>query len=326
MHSVRRILVAVKDPRSKLLPAVMKAAQLARAWGAELELFHGITTTVYTDIGRVQNGNLMAIEREMRAQHRQPLERIATRLRKHAIKVTISAECDFPVYEAIVRRARLIKADLIVAECHAGRRGAPWLLQLTDWELLQKSPLPVLLVKSSRPYRRPVVLAAIDPTHAFSKPTRLDEEILRNGAALERALRGTLHAVHAYLSLPLYLKGDLTNVGAVTEIEEAAAARATKLFERAVKTAHLPRARRHLIEQSALQAIPAVARRIGSAIVVMGAISRSGLKRAFIGNTAERVLNDLTCDVLVVKPRGFKSPVPRASRGARLIAMGGYMF
>ena len=326
MHSVRRILVAVKDPRSKLLPAVMKAAQLARAWGAELELFHGITTTVYTDIGRVQNGNLMAIEREMRAQHRQPLERIATRLRKHAIKVTISAECDFPVYEAIVRRARLIKADLIVAECHAGRRGAPWLLQLTDWELLQKSPLPVLLVKSSRPYRRPVVLAAIDATHAFSKPTRLDEEILRNGAALERALRGTLHAVHAYLSLPLYLKGDLTNVGAVTEIEEAAAARATKLFERAVKTAHLPRARRHLIEQSALQAIPAVARRIGSAIVVMGAISRSGLKRAFIGNTAERVLNDLTCDVLVVKPRGFKSPVPRASRGARLIAMGGYMF
>jgi len=118
-----------------------------------------------------------------------------------------------------VRRARLIKADLIVAGCHTGRRVAPWLLQLTDWELLQKSPLPVLLVKSSRPYHRPVVLAAIDPTHAFSKPTRLDEEILRNSAALERALRGSLHAVHAYLSLPLYMGADLVNVGALTEIE-----------------------------------------------------------------------------------------------------------
>jgi universal stress protein E len=51
----------------------------------------------------------------------------------------------------------------------------------------------------------------------------------------------------------------------------------------------------------------------------MGAISRSGLKRLFIGNTAERILDDLTCDVLVVKPRGFVSKVSPASRGVRLL-------
>jgi universal stress protein E len=323
---VRRILVAVKDPQAKSLPAVVKAAQLARAWGAELELFHGIATTVYTDTFRLQSGSLMDIECELRAHFLQPLERIAARLRKHAIKVTVSAEYDFPVHEAIVRRARHIKADLIVAECRAGRRVAPWLLQLTDWELLQKSPLPVLLVKNSRPYRRPVVLAAIDPTHAFSKPTRLDAEILRSSNAIRRALRGSLHAVHAYMSLPLYVGADLaSNPDVVTEIEETAAAHAAKQFRRALKTARVPQARRHLIEQSAQQAIPSVARGISCAIVVMGAISRSGLKRIFIGNTAERVLNDLTCDVLVIKPRGFKSPVARASRGIRPHAPGVFM-
>jgi universal stress protein E len=323
MQRIRRILVAVKDPQAKSLPAVLKAAQLARAWDAELELFHGLATTLYTDIFSLQNTSLADMERGMRAQQLRPLEGIAARLRRHGISVTVSAEYDFPVYEAIVRRARLIKADLIVAECHAGRRVVPWLLHLTDWGLVQQSPLPVLLVKSARPYRRPVVLAAIDPTHAFAKPARLDAEILRSGTDLQRALHGTLHAVHAYLPLPLYVGSGLAaNVEVVTEIEQTAAARATKQFERALNTAHVPRARRHLIEQSALQAIPAVARRIGSSIVVMGAISRSGLRRAFIGNTAERVLNDLTCDVLVVKPRGFKSPVPRAIRGARVIATG----
>jgi universal stress protein E len=35
----------------------------------------------------------------------------------------------------------------------------------------------------------------------------------------------------------------------------------------------------------------------------MGATSRSGLKRIFIGNTAEHVLDSLQCDVLVVKTR-----------------------
>ena len=55
-------------------------------------------------------------------------------------------------------------------------------------------------------------------------------------------------------------------------------------------------------------------------LVVMGAVSRSGLKRVFIGNTAERVLHDLPCDVLVVKPPRFKARVIKRPRGMRLVA------
>jgi hypothetical protein len=43
--------------------------------------------------------------------------------------------------------------------------------------------------------------------------------------------------------------------------------------------------------------------------------------RACVGNTAEGVVNDVECDVLVVKPRGFKNAVLRASLGVRLMAM-----
>jgi universal stress protein E len=48
--------------------------------------------------------------------------------------------------------------------------------------------------------------------------------------------------------------------------------------------------------------IPALARSLRAGLVVMGAVSRTGLKRVFIGNTAEDVLDGLHCDVLVVKP------------------------
>jgi hypothetical protein len=51
----------------------------------------------------------------------------------------------------------------------------------------------------------------------------------------------------------------------------------------------------------------------------MGAVSRSGLKRVFIGNTAERALNELPCDVLVVKPPGFAKQVADRPRGLRII-------
>jgi universal stress protein E len=39
----------------------------------------------------------------------------------------------------------------------------------------------------------------------------------------------------------------------------------------------------------------------------MGAISRSGLKGLFLGNTAEDILDRLHCDLVIVKPAGFKA-------------------
>jgi universal stress protein E len=42
----------------------------------------------------------------------------------------------------------------------------------------------------------------------------------------------------------------------------------------------------------------------------MGAISRSRLRELFIGSTAERILDRLHCDVLVVKPGDFAEDLP----------------
>jgi universal stress protein E len=42
----------------------------------------------------------------------------------------------------------------------------------------------------------------------------------------------------------------------------------------------------------------------------MGAISRSRLEELFVGSTAERVLDRLACDVLVVKPLDFADQMP----------------
>jgi universal stress protein E len=220
-----------------------------------------------------------------------------------------------------MRRARRSGADLIVAECMPGRRIAPMLLRLTDWELLRLSPVPVLVVKSAKPYHHPAILAAIDPTHAHAKPTRLDDEILSAGAAIQYALRGKLHAVHAYVPAMVGATPyDILDADVAAQLQERVKADAPAGFDRALRKANIPRSRRHLIGRHPQDAIPRTARKTGSAIVVMGAISRSGLKRIFIGNTAEQLLDDLTCDVLVVKPKQFANRVAAAKRGLRLIA------
>ena len=50
------------------------------------------------------------------------------------------------------------------------------------------------------------------------------------------------------------------------------------------------------------ETLPALVEEVDAAVVVMGAISRSAIDRVFVGSTAERLLDELMCDVLVVKP------------------------
>jgi universal stress protein E len=323
MQPIRRILVAIKDPAARALPAVHKAAQIAKGLGAQLTLFHDIATPLYAEAWHGRDIDVRSWQREVQTARREQLEKLAARIRKHGIDVDVAADWDYPPYEAIIRKAQRICADLVVIENHhgTGRHPARWLLSYTDWELLRLCPMPVLLVKNRRLYHRPRVLAAIDPSHAFAKPANLDRQILRAGAQLVHALRGELHALHAYLPAlpvaPAMPDGPMGVTVTQEELERAARrqlARAVDGFD--VKPSHC-----HLVEGRANDAIPRTAKRERSAIVAMGVVSRSGLKRFFIGNTAEFVMDAVTADVLVVKNADFPSRVPRAGRGVQILSL-----
>jgi universal stress protein E len=323
MRRIRRILVAVKNPARESLPAVSKAAQLARGLNAQLILFHAISEppTLDADISLLSDA-LADFEQTTRRDVRARLEVIAQRLRRQNVRTSISAEWDFPVYEAILRETYRIGADLVVTEQHGGSHFGAGLLRLTDWELLRHSPVPVLLIKDSAPYHHPVVLAAVDPDHSYGKPRTLDDEILRNSASVTSALRGTLHAMHAYVRVPLTSASAGLSTAELLRLESGSARAAAAKLRRAVLQVHIPKSRRHIVGRHPSDSIEQVAAETHSALVVMGALSRSGFKSLLIGNTAEKVLDRLQCDVLVVKPPLAVARVPRKARARVRYAMG----
>ncbi len=322
MQNVKRILVAIKDPGARSLPAVRKAAQLAKAFGAELELFHSLSQTILVDALQAQQIDLKEYEREQVARTVARLETIAARLRRHRIDVTVAAEWDHPPSEAIVRRAVRRKIDLVVAERHSGRHLAGWMLSYTDWELLRLAPCPVLIVKSPRPYHRPTVMAAVDPLHLHAKPVRLDADILKTAGALKTALKGTMQVVHVFpppvVVTAGWVAGPVLMPGGDGRIagEQARAA-----LDAELQRLPLPAHKVTVLEGVPRETIPAMAKALKATMVVMGAVSRSGLKRLLIGNTAEAVLDALPCDVLILKPGRFQSPVPARTRGAQLMTI-----
>lgn len=321
MKPLRHILVGIKDTGSRSQPALRKAAHLAEASGARLTLFHALCSPLYLDALDTSGTSPKQLQQQWRERALQQLEKLAAPIRKAGVTVSVASQWDFPAFEAIIRQARRGRADLIVAERHATRHLLPSLLRFNDWELLRRSPVPVLLVKHRGAWRKPSILAAIDPSHGFAKPTKLDAAIMKNGQVLAEALGGKLHIAHAWpAEMPVtLLQPPLAVPVPASSDYKRLRQRRRALFNREIDKAGLPAAKRHFVAGHPVEVIPKLVRRQRTGIVVMGAVSRSGLQRLVIGNVAEQVLDSLTCDVLIVKPASFRSKVGKQARGAQIL-------
>ena len=216
--------------------------------------------------------------------------------------------------------AQATKADLVVADRHEGRHFARSVLHFSDWELLRLCPAPVLLVADEKPYERPAVLAAVDPAHQWAKPARLDERILDMASLISRTLSGHLHAVHTYESLPpatYPIEG--MNPKLTQDLARRRAAQAQRQFQHTMRGAGIRSQRQYLLDAAPVVGITRVAQDIDAAIVVLGAVARTRLKRLIIGSTAEMLLDRLGCDLLIVKPSRFRSRIERGQAGARIV-------
>jgi universal stress protein E len=321
MQPVNRILIAVKDPHARRQAGVEKAIRIAHTLDTSIEFFHALSTPVLIDIQPLTGRSLGEIKREAVELAQRQLDKLVTRAAKLGLNATRVVEWDFPPHEAILRAARSFGADLIIAECHKGARLVPWLVHLTDWELLRLSSVPVLLLKNAKLWGRSPILAAVDPSHAHAKPSGLDAEVFAQAEHIASATHSALHLVHAnYPAIVGMALGDpALDAALLAASYDQQKEKDRKAFGEFARHVAIKSARRHLLEGDPIYAIPKAARDFRAALVVMGAVSRSGLKRVFIGNTAERVLNALPCDILVVKPPGFAKHVSDKARGVRIL-------
>jgi len=305
------IVVAVRNPAQWEQAAVRKAAELAARSGARLTLFHAYSMP-YPLPGRPPASGADILKRA-NEERRRELNRLAQPLKASGIKVSVEVVWDFPSFEAIVRYALRTRPDLLVAESTRHSRVGRWFLANTDWELIREVPCPVWFVKHARLPRQPRLLVALDPTHARAKPARLDDRLAAATAAAVAQLGGKVALVHAE---------DVTQVlpkGLIASMIPGDAIKAAEKSRLAARRSMATTLRRHAItpyEEIVRPGMPAdvvidAARDTKADVLVLGAVSRSGLKRSFVGSTAERVIDSVECDLLIVKPAGFRTTVPR---------------
>ena len=312
MKKFKKIL-AVVDPTVKDQPAVARAAWLAKRSGAELELLVCYYNEYLSGDRLFDSPSLEKARNEVIENHQQHLEEIAEPIRKEGTVVKTSAVWDHPLYEGIVRHAVASKTSIIIKDTHHHSAVTRALLTNTDWNLIRTCPVPLWLVKPKAFSTTPVFVAAIDPMHQHDKPAALDDEILHVSKAFAESVRGEVHAFHSYdpriavatatanAYIPVSLPFD--------EIEQQMHEDHEKRFREITKFHKIDDNHSHLVAGLTHEELPLIAERLKADVVVMGAVARNRWKRLFIGATAERTLEDLPCDLLIIKPDWFHTPV-----------------
>jgi universal stress protein E len=312
MQTISKVL-AVIDPTTDDQPAMRRATWLARQAGAELELLVCYYNEYLSGDRLFDSPSLENARSEVVANQEEHLEQLAEPIRETGVVVKTTAAWDHPLYEGIVRRAIAGGADIVFKDTHHHSAVERALLTNTDWNLIRTCPAPLWLVKPIEFADSPIFVAAIDPMNQHDKPAALDDEILQVAKLLGEKTNGKVSAFHSYdpriavatatanAYIPVSLPFD--------EIEQQMHEDHQKRFNEITSFHGLDDDQTHLVAGLTHEELPLIAKNLHADVVVMGAVARNRWKRLFIGATAERTLEHLPCDLLIVKPDWFQTPV-----------------
>ena len=311
MHRFKNILL-LHDTKPEHELIFKRAADLARRNEARLTVVDVIEEDSW-DSGEIYNSEpFQEIKRLIIKERQKDLETAIEPMRQEGLKVAAKLLFGKPFLE-IIREVLRENHDLVMktAQGEGGLKGM--LFGSTAMHLLRKCPCPVWLVKKGvERYDR--IIAAVDPDPSDEQKNKLNAKIMDLATSLAKLEQSELFVVHAWsLYGETILRGgvgrmDQKEIDRLVREAEATHKRGLDDFLQKYDLQGL-NYRVHLIKGEAGKVIPERAERKRADLIVMGTLSRSGVRGFLIGNTAEKILQKVDCSVLAVKPDGFVTPV-----------------
>jgi len=295
-------LLVVIDPTSKeSQPALQRAQWLALKSQAKVELlicdYHSaLDNTLFGDHSAQHKARAALL-----AEHLNWLEELAQPLREQGTKVTTQVRWGKVLYQEIIAHAKALKPDVLLRNATTHGLFQRLFFSNTSWQLIRFCPLPVWLVRDT-PWNGNKLAAALDPTHTDDKAASLDHQLIKTTQALAETLGMQANYVHSYNTLPSMYTFEAEVVISYDVYLKSIAELHEQSFNTLLDDYAIDNEQRKLLSGAPEHAIPQYINSQSIDLLVMGAISRSQVENALIGNTAERILENSTCDLLVVKP------------------------
>lgn len=312
MQVFRNVLFVIEGNRNEQA-ALLHLAQELQASGGKLTLIDVLQDAPASISSLPLKGGLARLQKAI-------LKERSAALKQQAADLVAQVPClkvaslvrEGTDFIEIIRQVHKGRHDLVAKVAAEGSRIEGMLFGTLDMNLLRKCDVPVLVLKGRRKVKHNRVLAAVDLVRNVPEREQLDRQVVELAAAVARGTEGQLDILHAwYLPFEKLLRSDELDRDfktVDTMLQELRSKEKLQLEALAGDFADLAPAR-HLVKGKPQEVIPRFVRNHRVQLVVMGTVGRTGVAGFFIGNTAEKILQNLDCSVLALKPAGFRSPV-----------------
>lgn len=311
MEHIQSLLV-VLEPDKIEQPALVRAVHLAQHLDAHITVF----TTLYNfsyELTSLMSQDREAVKLALLQDRRAWVQQVLAPYTDLDIKVQI--DWHRHLFECVIQFAMQHRFDLIMKATYAHDGIQAVVFTPTDWHLIRKSPIPVLLVKDQVWPAQGNILCALDVVADSDEHTRLNRILIQSSLHWGKLLHAEVHLVNSYPGTPLNIAIELPDFDVQAYNESIKTQHEQKMLILANEF-NLTHAQCHVNEGLPEDVIAEQAQQLNIELLVIGMAGRTGLSAALIGNTAEHVIDNLSCDLLAIKSDQYESPITPSKRAS----------
>ncbi|ATF10227.1 universal stress protein UspE [Candidatus Enterovibrio altilux] len=309
MNRYTNMLVAI-TPDYEEQPAFIRALDIAQRSNVSVKitLFLVIYDFFYEMTSMLSSEERQAMRASVLRQREEWLASLVSQYHTKGVNIVKHVIWHNRPYESMIAQVFDGSHDLLIKASHKHNKIKSVIFTPTDWHLLRKCPCPVLLVKKYGWPANGKILTAVNLSSENKTHISLNQKLIDESKAMSRLLNAEVNLVNAYPAPPVNVSMELP------EFE-------TTLYTNAVRGHHLLAMKalrqKYTIDEAQTfcqeglpeDVISAVSKTLNAELVIVGTTGRAGLSAVFIGNIAERTIDQLNCDVLTIKPDSYISPL-----------------
>ena len=299
--------------------AVERAVSLSHQNEARLTVF-SVVKDIPADMGMVITAvTPQELFQQIINDRQEKVNALLADINKQGVEAEAMVVTGTPFIE-IIRQVIRDKHDLVILAAEGKGGIKERLFGSTSMHLMRKCPCPVWVVKPEKRTKYKKIMAAVDVTgdspDDFPDVARnsLNPLILQLAASMSQMDNSVFHIVQVWSVFGegyMQVRGNLSDKSIENSRKQSKKYFADKIDELLtgidlkdlICRRHMPRSEevpKTIVELAKSEAID---------LLVMGTVCRTGIAGFIIGNTAEKVLSEVNCSVLTVKPEGFVTPV-----------------
>jgi universal stress protein E len=283
----RLTLFVIIDPTMEDQPALVRASDIANIAGGHIHAF----CAVYED-DLSQYASRRDAKYKVRHRAMDKVDKLIKPLVNDRVTVDKEVIWNEHWYQSAVHACARLGADIMIKSTYTHHRSVGGLRKRSDYHLLRHNSCPVLLVKSVKPCRYQRVLAAIAIEDGDHRHDELNNLVISHARRMSRTTGGELHVVAALEGRP-----DLASLLNLLVDEDDEALSGEELIN--IRFGIEPD-RIHLDYGPAKQVIVETVKKTAAQLLVIGTVARAGISGAVLGNTCEKVLDQLSIDIMTV--------------------------